>query len=239
MRFIARKHGEALAEHSPAAPTANRRLSMPARAAQAMDQAKREDGRTFGKLLGDSVVLAIQNLLMIGGYIMMFSVVVRMISLSGATDPLPDYIINMMLELHLGAYTASQSELPAIWMCAWIGFGLALSGMSALFQVNSFAAAANLRIRYYFIGRFVHAASAFALTFLLWNPLQRLFGQALPSLAGGAAQPIVPAALNDASRLSLWTHWPAYAAMNLGIAASVIAAMAIVSGLLSRRKLRP
>jgi sporulation integral membrane protein YlbJ len=239
MRLIVRRHREdAGAGYKPVGTPADRRRTLPARAAQAMDQAKREDGRTFGKLLGDSVVIAIQNLLMIGGYIMMFSVVVRMITLSGATDQWPDYIINMMLELHLGAYTVSQSGLPAIWMCAWIGFGLALSGMSALFQVNSFAAAANLRIRYYVIGRFVHAASAFALTFVLWTPLQRLFGQALPSLAE-ASQPTVPSALHDAGRLSLWTHWPSYVAMNLGVAAVALFAMAVVSGLLSRRKLRP
>ncbi|MCC2686888.1 MAG: sporulation integral rane protein YlbJ, partial [Paenibacillaceae bacterium] len=236
LRLIARSRREdEHASHVPAGAPAGGRLSMLARAAQAMNQAKREDGRTFGKLLGDSVILAIQNLLMIGGYIMMFSVVVRMISLSGAADQLPDYIMNMLLELHLGAYTVSQSGLPAIWMCAWIGFGLALSGLSMLFQVNSFAAAADLRIRYYIVGRVIHAASSFALTFLLWNPLQRLFNQALPSLAD-SAQPI---ARHGVSQLSLWPYWPSYVAMNIGVAAAVLAAMAILSGLLNLRKLRP
>jgi hypothetical protein len=161
-----------------------------------------------------------------------------MISLSGAADPLPDYIMNILLELHLGAYTISQSGLPAVRMCAWIGFGLALSGLSALFQVNSFAAAADLRIRYYIVGRLMHAAGSFALTFLLWNPLQRLFDQALPSLAG-TAQSIVPTTRYGVSQLSLWPYWPSYVAMNIGVAAAVLAAMAVLSGLLNLRKLRP
>jgi sporulation integral membrane protein YlbJ len=240
MRLLANRHREAGGEQEPTASAVStiERLSLPARAARAMSRAKHEDGRTFGKLLGDSVILAIQNLLMIGGYIMMFSVVARMISLSGTLDELPDYLINILLELHLGAYTASQSGLSAIWMSAWIGFGLAFSGLSALFQANSFAAATDLRIRYYLIGRLVHAASSFAFTFLLWNPLQRLFGSALPSIAG-ESHPLLPSALQDAGRLSLWSHWPSYAAINLGIAIAVLAVMAIVSGTLSLRKLRP
>lgn len=49
---------------------------------QAMEQAHRRDGRAFGRLLGDSVTSSVQTLMMIGGFIMMFSVIVQVLRLA-------------------------------------------------------------------------------------------------------------------------------------------------------------
>lgn len=173
---------------------------LPGRALDAMSQARAEDGRTFGKLLGDAVVSSVQNLLMIGGYIMMFSVVQSVLNLTQVASAVAEAVASLcvplgmpaqfapnllpaVLELHLGTYAASQTGGPAQWTAAVIGAALAWGGFSVFFQVKSFLHGTDLKIGTFVTGRLLHAACAFALTFLLWNPLNRLFDRSLPSFA--------------------------------------------------------
>ena len=45
-----------------------------------MEQARQEDGRSFGKLLGDSVTNGVQTMMTIGGYMLIFAVIIRITS---------------------------------------------------------------------------------------------------------------------------------------------------------------
>lgn len=49
----------------------------------AMHQERLNDGRTFGKLIGDAVRSSIETLLLIGGFIILFSVLNQLLSLLG------------------------------------------------------------------------------------------------------------------------------------------------------------
>src|SRR5699024_2615107 len=53
------------------------------RALQEMHRARIQDGRTMGTLMGDAVKSSLQTLFMIGGFIMMFSVLINILSIVG------------------------------------------------------------------------------------------------------------------------------------------------------------
>ncbi|WP_248926416.1 nucleoside recognition domain-containing protein [Paenibacillus hamazuiensis] len=178
-----------------------------AKAMFAIKLAQRNDGRTFGKLLGDSVVSAVQNLMAIGGYMMMFSVLIAVIHLSGliewisrlsgaigispeAAYQLLTLILPALTEVHLGAFAISQSDaLPPIWQAALLSAGLAWGGSSAHLQIKSLTAGIGIRFARFIGLRALHALLAFITTLIAWTPLNRYFVGAEPSffsLTGGA-----------------------------------------------------
>ncbi len=77
--------------------------SLVARSLTAMKEAQLKDGRSFGRLLGDSVTSSIQSLMLIGGYMIMFSVLLHVIRLTGIARhfPLAERLMSGMLEVHL------------------------------------------------------------------------------------------------------------------------------------------
>lgn len=170
------------------------------RCLDAMEQARREDGRSFGKVLGDAVSASVQALMVIGGFMIIFSVFYTVFQLSGAAkavstiitpllSPLgmmDQHIASLMkggFEQHLGSYAASQITssnmmIPTAIVCAIIAWG----GLSLHAQVHSYCRQANLRYKTFLLFRSVHALLAIALTILCWTPLQRLLDQpAVPS----------------------------------------------------------
>lgn len=149
--------------------------------------------------MSDSVVTAVQNLMTIGGYMMIFSVLVNVINLSGLVKwisvsigaaGIPSrtvhewvmYMLPAVMEIHLGSFTISQSNLfPPVWQAAFLSAGLAWGGLSAILQIKTFAADSNIRFARFVGFRGLHAALAFATTFVLWTPLNRWFAYVEPS----------------------------------------------------------
>lgn len=146
-----------------------------------MEYGRRLDGRTFGKVLGDSVSSSVQKLFIIGGFIIFSSVLAGLASawLQPITDQLP-FLIQALLELHIGSYaiaswTLSSSALPLgiAFIVACLSFG----GVSGLLQVSYYTAGTSLRVLPLLLYRIIHALSAFAMTLLMWKPLNTLFDQ--------------------------------------------------------------
>ncbi|WP_240762489.1 nucleoside recognition domain-containing protein [Paenibacillus thalictri] len=180
--------------------------SLPARAAYAMQMAHQEDGRTFGKILGDSVISSVNNLMAIGGYIMMFSVLLGVIGLSGAVDWLSQaagslglpvqevhkwlmLILPALTEVHLGTFAISQTDLPSpVWQASVLSAALAWGGLSVHLQVRSLTIDAKIRFPHFVKMRGLHAALAFVSTWALWTPLERWLDGAEPSFLSGAAR---------------------------------------------------
>ncbi|NBI29584.1 nucleoside recognition domain-containing protein [Chengkuizengella marina] len=174
------------------------------RSIRAMFQAHQQDGRTFGKLLGDAVISSIQNLLMIGGTMMLFAVIIKMITLTNflllinkllthffkitnLSDNTLASITTGWFELNLGAYQISTAQsIPFIWQIALICSLLAWSGFSVHLQVKSLIQNTDLRYRSFFVSRMLQALFSFALTFLLWKPYQILFSNVEPSFLNTA-----------------------------------------------------
>jgi sporulation integral membrane protein YlbJ len=171
------------AERKPhdAAPTAHGpeiREGLLTRASRSMQTARGEDGRAFGKLLGDAVAGSIQALMMIGGLIMIFSVAVKIADLQIGGAALSPWLLRLLpgvLEPHLGAFAFSRSAgwIPSIQAAA-IGACLAWSGFSLHAQVLSFTKGTDIRYGPFLRFRMLHAAAAAVLTLLAWEPLGRL-----------------------------------------------------------------
>ncbi|MFK7695903.1 nucleoside recognition domain-containing protein [Paenibacillus sp. HJGM_3] len=175
-----------------------------------MHDARLKDGRGFGKLLGDAVANSIQALMIIGGCIIMFSVLLHVLQLSLITPHVngvlfavlhalgypsaeaPDWMPGL-LEQHLGTFAFSQLNLAASsleWKAALIGFALGWSGISQHLQVQALVRHTDMRYMPFFVQRLLHGGLAFGLTFALWKPLTSLIPSVAPSFlpyGGGAA----------------------------------------------------
>ncbi|WP_433615801.1 nucleoside recognition domain-containing protein [Paenibacillus cellulositrophicus] len=155
---------------------------LPARVLQAAEEARAKDGRSFGRLLGDSVTHAVQMLMMIGGYIIIFSVVIQIAGrVTTARLPIPDYALSSLFEVHLGARDISAAAFASgglQWsvLSALLGF----SGISALLQSMSLIRKTGAPLMPMVWTRILHGAYAFALTWLTWAPLSALLGRIHP-----------------------------------------------------------
>lgn len=196
-----RQAAQALANHSAA--------SLPRRVHQAITEARAQDGRSFGKLLGEAVASAVQSLMVVGGYMIMFSVV---INIAVTLFPqLPPALAAGVLEIHLGAHAlTSQAASPlAFTSMGIIGVALlsALLGWSGICgQLQSLTALKPAKARFlpYAAVRLLHGLYAFALTILLWKPLLNVRAAVLPVISNTDAA-VPPGAL---SPFAVWTLIP-------------------------------
>ncbi|AEI44392.1 nucleoside recognition domain-containing protein [Paenibacillus mucilaginosus] len=169
---------------------------------EAYHDAKARDGRTFGKLLGDSVSSGVQQLFLIGGAMMMFSVLLHALNLSGLPSllasalsllgiaapeakHLASALLAGVLEPHLGAYALSQAAgtTSAPLPYALLGGLLAWGGFSTHAQVKSLTASTDLRYSRFLLARLQHAGTAFFLTLGLWQPLMSRLHAERPAFA--------------------------------------------------------
>jgi sporulation integral membrane protein YlbJ len=188
------------------APT---RGSLLRRAFAEMHDAHTKDGRAFGKLLGDAVASTVQSLMMVGGYMIMFSVVVQICEITKATAYLQGavaYILGSdsfhaavrgfvggLFEIHIGSYSLSgQAGLVGAPLAAAVAAALGWGGLSSHAQAKGLAHDAKLRYRPFLTVRLLHAAYSFLLAYALWNPLAGSLGAA-PSSAGENAAPLAAA----------------------------------------------
>lgn len=161
------------------------------RAFRAMFDAKQEDKRSFGQLLGDSVKSSMNTILLIGGFIILFSVFLRILAVVGITNHLDSFfsiILNLigvstslapalvsgLFEIDLGALAASQANAPLVEKVAIASAVIAWSGLSVHGQVASIVIESGIRMTPYMIARVMHAILASVLTMVLMGPFQGL-----------------------------------------------------------------
>ncbi|SHI64194.1 sporulation integral membrane protein YlbJ [Propionispora hippei] len=165
------------------------------RAFRALYQAKQEDGRPIGLLLGDSVKSSMNTALLIGGFIILFSVFLRMLSIIGATDTLAaifsgmlhwlglsgnlaESLVSGLFEIDLGTLAASQADAPLWQKTVMTSAIIAWSGLSVHGQVASIVIESGIRMAPYMVARFLHALLAGLLTLLFFDhmdTISRLF----------------------------------------------------------------
>ena len=156
------------------------------RAYREMIRARQEDGRPFGKLLGDSVNDSIKTALMIGGFIMFFAVLLKVLALVGIV-PLLAIPIEMMFrvfgfdislvqpfiaglfEIDIGSAQAAVSSAPLIQQLIIVSFIIAWSGLSVHAQVASVLVGTDIRMGPYMFARLLHAVLASIFTLVFWN----------------------------------------------------------------------
>lgn len=178
------------------------------RAFRALYQARQADKRDFGQLLGDSVKSSMNTILLIGGFIILFSVFLRVISVIGLMDylsacfawllsgcglsaALAPALVSGLFELDIGSMVASQAQAPLVEKVAVASAIIAWSGLSVHAQVASIVIESGIRMRPYVVARLFHAVFAAALTFLLMGPARDLAGLLSPpavfTMSGGNA----------------------------------------------------
>jgi sporulation integral membrane protein YlbJ len=158
-------------------------------ALSALHQTRIKDNRPIGKLLGDAVTSSIQTLLMVGGFIILFSVINKLlyqlhitailaksveVLLSSLSFPemLSIPFISGLFEITLGSQLTSQvQEATLIQQVMITSFILAFSGFSVQAQVASILAQTDIRFQPFFFARIIHGIFASLFAFLLWKPI--------------------------------------------------------------------
>lgn len=145
------------------------------KAFNAMLKAKEEDGRSFGKLMGDSVKNSISTLLLIGGMIVLFSVIITELRLSGIFNliyfnikhlsnddtflkELISILITGFIEITMGCKVISESiSLNPVLQIVLVTMIISWSGLSIHAQSISLMNVQDIRIDFYFLAKFLHS----------------------------------------------------------------------------------
>lgn len=152
---------------------------------EAMQLGQKLDGRSFGRVLGDSVYSSVQKLFIVGGFIIFASVISAFIDpvLSLIVPGLP-FVEQALLEQHIGSFAIANwaAEQHSIMLVlALIAACLSFSGISGILQVSYHCHNIGISLLTFVRYRIVHAICSFITVLLLWRPLSLLFGR-LPGM---------------------------------------------------------
>ena len=157
------------------------------RAANSLYQSRKNDRRSLGEILGDAIKESVETLLLIGGFIILFSVLTEIITLL-SIDQLFKLIISSMLgflgleeslilplisgifEITNGSNLASQSIAPLSQKLIIISSVIAWSGISVHAQVAAMVKGTDISLKPYLIARIIHSILAGVYTYLIYTP---------------------------------------------------------------------
>ena len=177
LRFYARKDGE----RRPAAAPGQKNLIV--RAIRRILQVQREEKRPPGKIIGDAVSKSVANLLNIGGFIILFAVIIKLLGAAGIIDAIagilgvvllplgfsPDILPALgsgLLEMTIGSKLASEAPVPLAQQVVAVGMILAWSGLSVHAQAASMIADTDIRMLPFVLSRICHTCLAGIYTFI-------------------------------------------------------------------------
>lgn len=177
LRFYARNDPERLAEP----PVRNR--STVTQAFKRMLQVQRQENRPVGKIMGDAVRNSVTNLLNIGGFIILFAVIIRLMSTAGIIETLAKILGIFLLplgfspdifpalgsgffEMTIGSKLASEAAVPLIQQVVAVGMILAWSGISVHAQAASMISETDIRMLPFVVSRVCHTCLAGLYTYI-------------------------------------------------------------------------
>ncbi|MCM3746052.1 nucleoside recognition domain-containing protein [Paenibacillus pasadenensis] len=169
------------------------KASLLSRTLQAIEDGRNRDGRAFGKALGDGVASAVQQLMAVGGLIILASVLLRL-----CQPLLPAMLrgpgLTALTEAHLGAAALASWHAPDpsnLLQAAALAAALGWGGLCALLQAGGAASGTGLKLLPLACSRLLAGALAGCLALLLWQPLQALSAAAAPAFTvdGAALEP--------------------------------------------------
>lgn len=154
-----------------------------ARAYRAMRKAQAEDPKAFGELLGDSVRRSVSTLLLILGFMVLFSVIFELMKMAGLAALLsaaiskvvPDALVPKALhqslvsglfEITIGTSMASAAGAPLVARVAACSAVIAWSGLSVHAQVAAVIQPSGLSVWPYTSTRFLQGIIAASMTVL-------------------------------------------------------------------------
>ncbi|MFB1051915.1 sporulation integral membrane protein YlbJ [Paraliobacillus sp. JSM ZJ581] len=156
------------------------------KAFEALHKTRIRDQRPFGKIFGDAIVNSVQTLLMIGGFIIIFSVITTLLLRIGVAPFLSNGLAKILeifhlpselalpifsglFEITLGAQLIADTNLSSILAKSIaVSFIFAFNGFSVQAQVASILAETDIRFLPYFFARLLHGVLASGIAFLLF-----------------------------------------------------------------------
>ncbi len=144
---------------------------------------QRQENRPVGKIMGDAVKNSITNLLNIGGFIILFAVIIRLMSAAGIIEAIahslgvlllplgfsPDILPALgsgFFEMTIGSRLASEAAAPLTQQVVAVGMILAWSGLSVHAQAASMIAETDIRMLPFVVARVCHTCLAGLYTYL-------------------------------------------------------------------------
>ncbi len=154
--------------------------------------ARNRDSRPIGKLLGDAVTSSMQTMLLVGGFIILFAVLVRVLVNIGAINLLAvpltwllkplqigseimKPLASGVFEITLGAHQASLALLDPRIQLALTSAIIAWSGLSVHGQVAAIISSTDIRYTPYLVARIIHGLYAAIVTYYIYNPTKAVF----------------------------------------------------------------
>ena len=148
-------------------------------------EARKKDGRSIGELLGDSIKESINTLLMVGGFIIVFSVITGMFISTGLITSINNVLMLILKPLGLsetvvlplvsgffevtnGANLSSQAQAPLLHQIIIVNAIIAWSGLSVLAQVATMVNGTDIKLKPYIFSRILQSIIAGALTIFLF-----------------------------------------------------------------------
>ncbi len=142
----------------------------------------------LGQLLGEAVASSVSKLLNIGGFIILFAVIIRLLKELGVIHLISSFLSIVLLplgfspdvvtaissglfEMTIGTKLASEANAPELQRLMAVGLILGWSGLSIHAQVASMIAQTDIRMRLFMVTRVAHAALAGFFTWLFYKPL--------------------------------------------------------------------
>ncbi|MGF7185121.1 sporulation integral membrane protein YlbJ [Desulfitispora alkaliphila] len=146
----------------------------------------------IGTMLKDAINKSIQTILAIGGFVLLFSVLIEAFNILGISKYMYEFLsIALTLvsitpelasgltigffEITLGIKQIVKTDAPLQHQLIITAFILAWNGISIHAQIASFASSTDIQMRTYVLSRVAHSFIAAFYTFLLWNPLYPVF----------------------------------------------------------------
>lgn len=214
-------------------PSVRARESTLKRAFAEMFAVYQKDRRTLGKILSDAVRNAVQNLLNIGGFIVLFAVLIQLLTAAGFIDYLSQKLsvvliplgfsdavlpalASGLIEMTIGAKLASEAAAPLQQQVLTVSMILAWSGLSIHAQAASMIAETDIRMLPFILTRIAHAILAAIYTYLLFN------------LLSPVARALAAPELNELFRsFSLWPGLP-LSLLIFGLTTGILLCVAVI-----------
>ncbi|NUU79605.1 sporulation integral membrane protein YlbJ [Paenibacillus xylanilyticus] len=183
-------------------PKGNRLLQ----AIHAMHQARMADGRAFGELLRQAVSSSLRLIIIVGGLVVFFSVIMELLVQTGwlgqlyrmteqlltwmnLPPALSQSLVGGLFEVTLGAKEAggAGTAVPLVYKAAAAAFVLSWGGLSVHAQIMSILSNTPMRYGPFLFARAIHALIAPVLVILLWVPI--MGGSIRPVMSDSGALP--------------------------------------------------
>jgi len=163
----------------------------------------------------------VNTLLLIGGFIILFSVIIRILTMVGVVGAIASALMGILsplgvhagtsqamvsglFEITIGTKLSSQAPAPLVQQVIMASAIIGWSGMSVHAQVAALTQGTGMAMAPYVFARALHAFLAGAFTYWLMGPGQ----SALGPLLGKLSVPVVPAMAPAAPAVTA-PYWPA------------------------------